>query len=186
MMENNNKGFTMIELITVIVVLSILSLFTFSFMDNATKTYTLMRGQSILYNDGVYIMERITKELTDTTTITAPSTGSTSNTLTFNKVHPSAIDPAIAVTFTKSDRNLTRNGVVMGRNIKTFNVTRNSAIVPPTGTGDETITVVLELDNLNDTSIPAFSVTTKITPNNYGTANYTGRSFNGDYYEVIQ
>jgi prepilin-type N-terminal cleavage/methylation domain-containing protein len=183
MIEHNSKGFTMIELITVIVVLSILSLFTFSFMDNAIKTHMLTREQSALYSEGAYIMERITRELSDATTVTAPPTGSTSNTLTFNKVHPSAI----AVTFAQSGRDLTRNGVIMGRNIiKTFDVTRNAAVAPPTGTGDETITVVLELNSPTDTSMPGFSSTTKITPNNYGTANYTGRSFNGDYDEVIQ
>lgn len=178
MIENNKKGFTMIELVTVIVVLSILGLFTFSFIEHASKTYLLGKGQSVLYLDGVYIMERITRELSDAMTITVPSSGATSiDTLRFNKVHPSAIE----VTFTKSDRNLTRNGVVMGRNIKTFDVTNSK----PSGAPNETITIVLELENLNDASIPAFSITTKITPNNYP-GGYTGRSFNGDYYEVIQ
>jgi prepilin-type N-terminal cleavage/methylation domain-containing protein len=181
MIENNKKGFTMIELVTVIVVLSVLSLFTFSFIEHASKTYLLGKGQSALYLDGVYIMERITRELSDATTITDPSSGATSHTLTFNKVHPSAIQ----VTFAKSDRNLTRNSggnsVLIGSNIKTFNVTKSL----PSGALNETIEIVLEIDSLNDTSIPAFSVTTKITPNNYP-GGYTGRSFNGDYYEVIQ
>jgi prepilin-type N-terminal cleavage/methylation domain-containing protein len=179
MIGNNKKGFTMIELITVIVVLSILSVFTFSFINNATKTYTLMRGQSVLYAEGAYIMERITKELSDATTVGVPSSlGPTFHELTFNKAHPSAM----AVTFTKNGRDLTRNGVIMGRNIKTFNVTKSL----PSGALNETIEIVLEIDSFTDTSIPAFSVTTNITPNNYGNPNYTGRSFNGDYYEVIQ
>jgi prepilin-type N-terminal cleavage/methylation domain-containing protein len=178
MIENSKKGFTMIELVTVIVVLSILGLFTFSFIEHASKTYLLGKGQSALYLDGVYIMERITRELSDATTITVPSSaGPTSHTLTFNKVHPSAM----AVTFTKSDRDLTRNDVIMGRNIKTFNVTKSL----PSGALNETIEIVLEIDSLNDASIPAFSITTTITPNNYP-GGYTGRSFNGDYYEVIQ
>lgn len=185
MIENNKKGFTMIELVTVIVVLSILSLFTFSFINNATKTYTLMKGQSVLYAEGFYIMERITRELGDATTITDPSSGATSHALQFNKVHPSPIEATSAVTFTKNGRELTRNGVIMSRNIKTFNATRNVAVDPE---GTDTITVKLELENSSDTSIPAFSVETMITPNNYKMLNYTytGRSFNGDYDEVIQ
>jgi prepilin-type N-terminal cleavage/methylation domain-containing protein len=178
MIDNNKKGFTMIELVTVIVVLSILSLFTFSFVGNASKTYTLVKEQSVFYAEGFYIMERITKELSDATTVAVPSSlGPTFHELTFNKVHPSAT----AVTFIKNGRDLTRNGVIMGRNIKTFNVTKSL----PSGALNETIEIVLELDSLSDTSIPEFSVTTTITPNNYP-GGYTGRSFNGDYYEVIQ
>jgi len=184
MIDNNKKGFTMIELVTVIVVLSILSLFTFSFVGNASKTYTLVKGQSVLYAEGFYIMERITRELGDATTVTQPPTPapSSSGTLTFTKAHPTSIDPSSTVTFKRDGRNLLRNSIVIGNNINSFLVTRNSA----SSTGDETITVELELTSLTDSSIPPFSITTKITPNNYGTANYTGRSFNGDYDEVIQ
>lgn len=192
MIENNKKGFTMIELVTVIVVLSILSLFTFSFIEHASKTYLLGKGQSALYLDGVYIMERITRELSDATIVAEPLAGTQSSTLTFTTAaHPSPPSGFLArtattVTYWQNGRTLFRRvgmiDVPIGRNINGFLVTRN----PATGTGDETITVVFELDNLSDTSIPAFSVTTKVTPSNYGTANYTGRSFNSDYYEGIK
>ncbi|MDD5009422.1 MAG: prepilin-type N-terminal cleavage/methylation domain-containing protein [Syntrophorhabdaceae bacterium] len=177
MIENNKKGFTMIELVTVIVVLSILGLFTFSFIEHASKTYLLGKGQSALYLEGVYIMERITRELSDATRVTNPATvGSSSSTLTFDKAHPTPIDPSTTVKFEKSGGNLLRNSIVIGNNINNFSVTRNTA----SGTGDETITVALELTSPTDSSIPLFSITTKITPNNYP-GGYTGRSFNGDY-----
>jgi prepilin-type N-terminal cleavage/methylation domain-containing protein len=183
MIENNKKGFTLIEIITVIVVLSILSLFTFSFIEHATKTYLLVKEQRALYSDGVYIMEKITRELTDATAVTQPP--SSSSTLEFTTAAHPPPRPATIVTFQlggMSGRDLLRNSRVIGRNINRFWVTRNSA----SGTGDETITVELELTSPTNPSLPPFSVITKITPNNYGTNNYTGRSFNGDYYEVIQ
>ena len=192
MIEHNSKGFTMIELITVIVVLSILSLFTFSFMDNAIKTHMLAKGQSTLYGEGVYIMERITRELRDAVSVdttVVPLAPETSSTLRFTKLH-TGIDPNTIVTFTQNGRNLFRNNTIIGRNINIpkdandygFSVMRNTA----SGTGDETITVKLKLTSLTDTSIPEFTIITSITPNNYGTNPYIGPSFKGDYYEVIQ
>lgn len=190
MIRNERKGFTLIELIMVIVVLSILSVFFFSFISNAVKSYTLVREQRALYSEGVYIMERITRELSDATAVTSPPAATSSSRLTFTTAaHPTR--PFTTVDFQQSDRDLSRNGIIIGRNINTrtidttnwgFRVTRN----PPTGTGEETITVELRLTSANDYSIPPFLVATKITPNNYGTDNYTGRSFNGHYYEKIE
>jgi prepilin-type N-terminal cleavage/methylation domain-containing protein len=177
MIRNENKGFTIIELVTVILILSILGLFTFSFIDNAIKSYTLVKNQSGLYADGTYIMERITRELSDASDVTNPAPGQTSSTLGFTKVH-TGIDTSLAVTFQQDNRNLLRNGTLIGTNVRTFNVTR--------GAIDGTIAVTLELNSLGDASIPSFVLRTTVIPNNYPTANYTGRSFNGDYYETIQ
>jgi prepilin-type N-terminal cleavage/methylation domain-containing protein len=197
MIRNENKGFTLIELIIVIVVLSILSVFFFSFISNAVKSYTLVREQRALYSEGVYIMERITRELSDATDIIDPPIGTSSNGLTFlTAAHPTATPARLSsrVIFQQSDRDLSRNSIIIGRNINIpvdatdygFKVTRNTATSPPAGTGEETITVELKLTSLNDSSIPPFILKTKITPNNYGTSSYTGRSFNGHYYEKIQ
>jgi prepilin-type N-terminal cleavage/methylation domain-containing protein len=181
MIRNEDKGFTLIELVTVIVVLSILGLFIFSFINHATRTYTLVRGQSALYADGTYIMERITRELSDATKVTDPAAESSSSTLTFDKAH-TGVDLITTVTFKQDNRDLLRNGTLIGKDIiKTFNVTRRRPGVPL----DETIEIKLELNNPKDTSIPDFVLRTKVTPNNYG-GGYTGRSFNGDYYETIQ
>lgn len=176
MIRIENKGFTIIELVTVIVVLSILGIFTFSFIDNAVKTYRLIKEQSPLYADGAYIMERITRELSDADGVTNPAVGSSSNTLGFTKVHPNT-----GVIFQLNNRNLLMNGTIIGTNIKTFNVSRNAAVYG-------TITVELEFDKPSDASIPPFVLKTTVLPNNYSGSNYgeTGRSFDGNYYETIQ
>jgi len=179
--HSNSGGFTLIELVTVIVVLGILSVFTLSFLDNAVKTYVMAKDQETLYSEGTYIMERVARELNDAQTISAPvSVGIAEHTLKFNKPHPSAAE----ITFTLTgSRTLTMNGELIGKNIKTFDVTKNAAVA---GSAlNQSITVLLELNNLNDATVPTFSLKTTIIPNNYN-SGYVDRSFNGDYYENIK
>lgn len=184
-MRNKDTGFTIIELVTVIVVLSILGAFTFSFLDNAIRTYRLVKEQSPLYADGAYIMERITRELSDAITVTKATPGEL--TFTTPRHLPPPLDEvreATTVNYRRSDsnpRDLLRNNIIIGRNVIKFNASQL----------DGTITIELELDNPNDTSIPSFTLKTTVIPNNYE-SNFgeTGRSFGasgyGNYYETIQ
>lgn len=188
MIRNESKGFTIIELVTVILVLSILGLFTFSFIDNAIKIYGLVREQSPLYADGTYIMERITRELSDATgVITAES-----STLTFTTAaHLAPLTPerqAATVTFKlggKSGTDLLRStsagDVIIGRNVTGFTVTRSGTQC------DGIITIQLALNSSRDPSIPSFILRTGVVPNNCQVVDsLTGRSFDGYYYETIQ
>lgn len=182
-MTGDRRGFTLIELVATIVVLSVLVWFTFKFLDFAVRTYVLVRSQSTLYTDGTYMMERIARELNDAYSITTPASGGTGNTLVFSRLHPSAA----TVTFTQSGRDVTRNGVLIARNVKTFSVKHN--LTNPSeawGALDGSVTVSIELDDPSDPTIPAFTLSTTIVPNNYSTGAYVERAFYGNYYENIK
>lgn len=174
----NSRGFTLIELVIVVVVLGILGGFTVSFLGNAVKTYILVREQENLYFEGTYIMERIARELNDAQTIAIPVSATPDNTLRFTRRHPSSVD----VSFSQSGRQLRRNADLIGTSVKTFSVTRNAA---GGGALSESITILLELDKLNDATVPVFSLKTTIVPNNFNNG-YVDHSFNGDYYENIK
>jgi len=60
-----NKGFTLIEAIIVIVILGIIGGFTVSFLVSSTRTYQIMKIQGELYQEGLYIIERISHDIID-------------------------------------------------------------------------------------------------------------------------
>jgi hypothetical protein len=150
-------------------------------LDDAIKTYALVREQENLYSDGTYIMERIVKELGDASAIDAATGG---NTLAFTKVHTSTHDTATAITFRQDGRYLYRNGFIIGKNIRKFDAARNPAI--PANGSVESITIILTLDSIDNAKIPILSLETTVIPNNYVSSSTARRSYNGNYYENIQ
>lgn len=176
------KGFTLIEIVTIIVVLAILGMFTFSFIDYATKTYAMGSKQRMVYQEASYIMERVTRELRDMIDPATWSNGTTYNTLQFNKTH-SALDGSTNVTFRRDTATniMYRDGGTsqpVGSNITQFKIVRISSA----STCSRSIDITLTLQN-GDQSI---TVNSRVTPKNLGSSNYTDRCFNGDYEDIIQ
>ena len=79
-----NRGFTLIELILVVIISGMISVFTFAFIYKSIQTYRIMRTQGTLYQEGAHALERITRELREaSSTISATN----SNDLSFIKGH---------------------------------------------------------------------------------------------------
>lgn len=128
------KGFTLVEIVMVIVVLSILGLFTFSFLISNTRTYQIMRGQTELYQDGMYLMERISRDITD-------AWGTDASCLNgFIKIHASR-DATLCTKYSISGTSLFRNGKLIGSNITSFLQPNDYNTQPP-----HTISATLEKD----------------------------------------
>lgn len=200
----NNRGFTLIEIITVIVVLGILSVFTFSFIDNAVKTYMIGSKQRMLYQEASYAMERITRELRDANSALILDAGSDNSSLSLSsQTRPAKMDNNPTIQFQRSGNTIVRTGTgsqVLGNNVTQFKVDVDPAHcfpfsvsswylcsgADPKGILSITLSVTDQDIPISDASAKTVTITTKISPKNYQPGIYTGRSFNGDYYDVIQ
>lgn len=178
-----NKGFTLIEVVTIVVVLSILAVFTSSFIDNAVKTYMLAKKQGDIYQEASYIMERITKELRDMVNPATWTDGTTQDTLQFRRQHVTGQDSNTTITFWRDAgtkifyRNSGGNNYLMGKNVTQFTIVRSS-----TNICSRSLTLTITVSESGQT----FSLTSRVTPKNLGSGSYDDRCFNGDYEDVIQ
>jgi prepilin-type N-terminal cleavage/methylation domain-containing protein len=185
----NNKGFTFIEIIIVIIVLGILSVFGFHFISTGIHTYSMMEKQKGLFDQATMVMERISRELRDANTITTPEYGDSGSTLEFEKSHGTREETTTyAITFQCPDTTLQRIGsttpatVTLADNVNTFNVERGTV-----ADGDEdriTITLTLESGEANIT------LQSCIYPKNLDYPpepnDFSGRNFGGDWEEHCQ
>jgi len=179
----NKKGFTLIEIVAVIVVLSILAGFTFSFIEYAIRTYLIGNRQSTLHQEASYIIERITRELRDMGDPARWSNGTTYDILQFSKSHGTPLDSNTNITFLREASTgilYRRTGGTsrrIGQNVTQFVITRTSS-----SGCDRSITVQITLIDGDQ----AVTLGSSVAPKNLGSADYVDRCFNGDYEDVIQ
>ena len=166
----DNKGFTLIEIVTVIIVLGILGGFGISFLVGNSRTYQIMKVQRELYQDGVFIIERVSKDIRDSEGSNAASCPNG-----FLRRHPSTI--CLQYVHNKTERNLTLNNKPIGRDVIAFNISSSSPY---------TVSIVLEkecgmpVNQDGTTSKCRVELATSVLPMNATTGEYKG-----NYEEVI-
>ena len=141
-----SKGFTLIEIVIVIVILSIVSTITLYFFVNSLKTYTMVVNKKTLLDEGKLALERMCRDIRDSNSITAPASGGSNSLITFTRANATAQDALNeSITFQ-------RNGSILEKvknypagptsslaaNVSSFTVTRGSG-------GDDEITLMLTL-----------------------------------------
>jgi len=190
---DDGKGFTLIELITVIIVLTILGAFTFSFIDNVTKTYVLGSRQRMIYQEASYAMERITRELRDANTVYV-NNGAES--ILFYKANTAGQqDTNNWIFFYRTGNKLIRwsslGALTLIEGVTQFSVSRSVSAYPCNSTTPNCmVSIALRVtdDNIpvDDVASKSVTINSSVTPKNFGANNYTNRCFNGDYYDVVQ
>lgn len=83
-------GFTLIEIIVVIVILSIVSAITIKFLIDSLKIYTMTVNQKTLYDEGKLALERMRRDIQDARIITSV----TASSITFERTNATAQDSA--------------------------------------------------------------------------------------------
>jgi prepilin-type N-terminal cleavage/methylation domain-containing protein len=103
------KGFTLIEMIVVIVILSIASAITIKFLVDSMKIYTMTVNQKTLLDEGKFALERMCRDIRDAQSITVPTTGSSGSSITFVRTNATAYDGVgDTITFTLPASTLTK------------------------------------------------------------------------------
>lgn len=184
----SKKGFTLIEMVIVIVVLGILGGFTFRFVEFATTSYNTGMRQSRLFQEATYTMERLTQELKDAYYVNAPGT----NLVWFYKTNTSGQkDMNSLVLYYLIDAYLYRwsGGTprVICNGVSNFSVSE-SASPCDSHNPDCAVTIDLELEDKTITAGSGsvkVSINTKVTPNNFS-SGVGGRSYNRYYYDTVE
>ncbi|MCJ7704810.1 MAG: prepilin-type N-terminal cleavage/methylation domain-containing protein [Desulfobacterales bacterium] len=82
------RGFTLIEIIIVIVILSIVSGITIKFLIDSLKIYTMTVNQKTLFDEGKLALERMCRDIRDARSITSV----TASSITFVRTNATAQD----------------------------------------------------------------------------------------------
>jgi len=141
------RGFTLIEIIIVIVILSIVSGITIKFLIDSLKIYTMTVNQKALFDEGKLALERMCRDIRDARSMTVPASGGSGNTITFQRTNATGAGqdlPNEIITYRLSSGAIQREKAsyslpypLLASNVSAFTVTRGA-------TNDE-ITIVLTL-----------------------------------------
>jgi len=178
------RGFTLIEIIVVIVILCIVSSITIKFLVDSLRVYTMTVNQKTLYDEGKLALERMCRDIRDARTITTPASGGSGNTITFTRTNATGAGQDSAgdtITYRLNSGAIQREKAsyslpypILASNVSSFTVTRGAA-------GDEEITLLLTLSLGSGENV---TLQTKVYPKNV-TDDATYKSFSNNWQEEI-
>lgn len=156
------SGYTLIEMIFVIGILSILSAITLSFFVASARLYVTTMGQKALFDEGKLALERMCREIRDAKAVLSPAAGASGTSITFVRTHATAQDSANeAITIRLSGTTLEKVKATpstvspMADRVSVFLVTRSAS--------DEEIKIVFALSGATGENI---LLQTKVYPKN--------------------
>jgi prepilin-type N-terminal cleavage/methylation domain-containing protein len=126
-----SKGFTLIEIVIVIVVLAIVSGITINFLVDSLRIYTMTVNQKTLFDEGKLALERMCRDIRDARSITSV----TASSITFVRTNATAQDGAgETITFQRNAGASTLEKVkaspvvttTLVSNVSSFSVTNSS------------------------------------------------------------
>ena len=138
-------GFSLIEAIVSIVLLSIVGLFVFSFLMSSMDGYRRVKERGSLSSKGRMAMDRMIRELRDARRPVSVAGGVVS----FTKEHPSPTDSSLNITLSKSGSVLRRTGNDSGAVDLVDNV--NAFTPAVNGTIDGVVNLELVLQGASET-----------------------------------
>ena len=89
------RGFTLIEIIVVIVILSIVSAITIKFLVDSMRIYTMTVNQKTLYDEGKLALERMCRDIRDAKSITTYTPGPPTGSITFVRTNATVYDAGL-------------------------------------------------------------------------------------------
>jgi prepilin-type N-terminal cleavage/methylation domain-containing protein len=184
-----NRGFTLMEMTITMVILSVMVIFTLTFIYQAVQIYMAVNERTRGYEEVQFAMERMVREIREASNITYPAPGTANaSQVTVNIKRPSGIIET--VDFRLSDGNIIRNDnqhPVAGH-VSNFNVERTVNDDPRYGPNKLTLWITF-------TANDGQTITTcmHIVPKNIsGAASYPKKRFHrdnggyGDWWEVVK
>jgi prepilin-type N-terminal cleavage/methylation domain-containing protein len=165
------KGFTLIEIIVVIVILSIVSGITIKFLIDSLKIYTMTVNQKTLFDEGKLALERMCRDIRDARAITTPAAGGSGNTIVFQRTNLTSGDGTNeTLTFQLTGVNIEKvkttpaSTNVLASNVSAFTVTRGVAAT--NNENEITLSLTLSLGTGENVTLQ-----TKVYPKNLPTSS---------------
>jgi prepilin-type N-terminal cleavage/methylation domain-containing protein len=88
------KGFTLIEVVMVIVILSVVSAVGLHFLASSARVYALSVNQKNLFDEGKLTLERMCRDIRDARSLTSPIAGGSGSLISFTRTNATVQDSA--------------------------------------------------------------------------------------------